>query len=128
MGTNYKGKRNMVSSSPLRLLRLIRIARLSRLLKGMPELVFVLKGLVEGSRSVTVTLLMLVVILYVFAIVFVLISKDSELEQEYFRSVSSAMYALFIHVVLMDDLATFFAFVEEQSLLCFALLFLVLVT
>merc|ERR1711963_90853 len=54
-----------VKPSLLRLFRLLRLTRLSRIIKTIPELRFMIKGLVQGLRAVIGTLVLLVSMLYV---------------------------------------------------------------
>merc|ERR1719191_489625 len=68
-----------------RLMRLSRMARMGKLLRVMPELMIMIKGMKAATRSVFWTLLLLVVVKYVFGIAFVQMSTDSILHQTYFK-------------------------------------------
>merc|ERR1719454_1643773 len=70
-----------------RLMRLSRMARMGKLLRVMPELLIMLKGMKAATRSVFFTLLLLVVIMYVFAIAFVQLSDDTDVGASYFDTV-----------------------------------------
>ena len=53
----------------LRLLRLLRLTRLVGVMRAVPELGTLVRGIFRATRSVLSTLLLMIVILYVFAIV-----------------------------------------------------------
>merc|ERR1712232_60782 len=57
-----------INVSILRLLRLIRLSRLSRVIRAVPEVSFMVKGVLQASRSVACTMGLLLGILYVFGI------------------------------------------------------------
>lgn len=57
--------------SVLRLLRLLKISRMARLMKKVPELMIIIKGLIASFRSVGCTAILQVLILYVWSILFV---------------------------------------------------------
>lgn len=86
----------------LRLARLTRLLRMVRLLRAMPELLVLVKGVVAALRSVVFTLLLLLVMIYIFSIVFVQVSKGTQLGDTYFRTVPDAMHSLLIDGVLVD--------------------------
>jgi hypothetical protein len=76
----------MGNTSVLKLFRLVlltRMARMAKLLRAIPELIILIKGIAVASRSVVFTLMLLGVILYFFAIVFRQLTDDTELGQEF---------------------------------------------
>jgi len=89
----------------LRLMRLVRIARIYKLLRSAPEIMVVIRALSSAVRTVMVTLFLMGFIVYVFAISLTQLSKDTELEATYFRSVPDAMHSLLV-AAAMPDLET----------------------
>jgi hypothetical protein len=85
-----------------RLLRLTRMARMARLLRAMPELMVLIKGMLEAMRSVFFTLCLLAGILYIFGITFVLLMKDTDVGDLHFKNVGEAMNSLLLKGVLPD--------------------------
>jgi len=116
-----------VPSSLLRVLRLLRVTRISRMMHRVPELSYILKGIFEGFRSVTCTLFLLFVLVYTFGIMLVLLSKGNAPLQSYFSDVPTAVYRLFVHIILLDGIAEVLDNVRAESKSCFLLLTLVLV-
>jgi len=74
---------------------------MGRVLRWVPEILFILKGLVAAFRSVFFTLIMIVKFAYIFAIVFKQLTAKSELEASYFSSVLCSMQFLMIHGTLL---------------------------
>merc|ERR1719199_1858592 len=69
-----------------RLLRLSRMARMGKLLRVMPELMIMIKGMKAATRSVFFTLLLLIIIMYVFAIAFVQLADGTEVGSIHFEA------------------------------------------
>ncbi|CAJ1418353.1 unnamed protein product [Effrenium voratum] len=86
----------------LRVLRLLRTARMAKLLRTMPELMLLIKGMVVATRSVFFTLALLGIIIYVFAIIFMQLARDTPLEVEYFGRFGESMLTLLLEAVLPD--------------------------
>lgn len=117
----------------LRLFRLARLSRLVRMLRSLPELMIMIKGMLQAAASVGYTLGLLLVITYVFSIAFrnlVPDAKDKEVEEEYgdgaieivyFKSVPESIHNLMIYAVFLDNLSEFILAVKEQSVPCFIL-------
>jgi hypothetical protein len=87
-----------------RLLRLSRMARMARLLRAVPELMVLIKGMLEAMRSVVFTLALLTGMLYIFGITFVLLMKDTDVGDELFPTVPAAMDTLLLKGVLPDEM------------------------
>merc|ERR1719284_845730 len=79
-----------------RLLRLTRMARMGKLLRVMPELMIMIKGMKAATRSVFFTLVLLVVIMYVYGIAFVQLASDTEVGEKFFSAVPASMYNLLV--------------------------------
>merc|ERR1719271_1998482 len=86
-----------------RLVRLTRMARMAKLLRAVPELIILIKGIVVASRSVCFTLTLLVLLVYFFAIIFKTMADDTTVGDEYFSSVSQGMMTLVLDGVLPDQ-------------------------
>ncbi|CAE7761893.1 CACNA1B [Symbiodinium pilosum] len=88
----------------LRILRLLRTARMAKILRTMPELMLLIKGIVVATRSVFFTLALLAIIIYVFAIIFMQLARDTPLPkiQPYFARFEDSMRTLLFEAVLPD--------------------------
>merc|ERR1719359_1155504 len=109
----------------VRLLRLTRMARMVRLLRALPELMILVKGGSVAARSVFFTLVLLVILIYVFSIAFTQLAHGTDLEDDYFPSVSKSMSTLLLRGAL-PDLADFVERVGGESFL-FAILLLIFI-
>eukprot|EP00928_Gymnodinium_smaydae_P097682 TRINITY_DN8907_c1_g6_i1.p1 TRINITY_DN8907_c1_g6~~TRINITY_DN8907_c1_g6_i1.p1 ORF type:complete len:774 (+),score=213.81 TRINITY_DN8907_c1_g6_i1:258-2324(+) len=90
-----------------RLLRLSRMARMGKLLRVMPELMIMIKGMLAATRSVCFTLGLLMIIMYVFAIAFVQLTADyPTLSANYFTNVPKAIYTLLIGGIFLDGVGS----------------------
>jgi len=107
----------------LRLLRLVRLTRLTRLMRAVPELLFMLKGLLEATRSVACTLSLLLAILYVFGIIMRQLSEGTNMGKTYFHSVPAAMYTLLLNGTFLDSVRQTMDDIARESVLC-AIVFL----
>merc|ERR1719487_2866143 len=87
-----------------RLLRLSRMARMGKLLRVMPELMIMIKGMKAATRSVFFTLVLLVVIMYVYAIAFVQLADGTEVGEKWFPAVPESMYTLLLYGVFLDNI------------------------
>jgi len=87
----------------LRIFRLTRVARMARLLRGMPQLMILVKGMFEGIRSVSATLILLVLIIYVFAVMFTQLLSGTEVGAGCFDSVPEAMNCLLLEGVFTEQ-------------------------
>merc|ERR1719197_224901 len=71
-----------INLSILRLLRLLRLTRITRLMRAVPELLTLIKGMIQAARSVFSTLVLLIVATYIFAIIFTQQLGDIEASDE----------------------------------------------
>merc|ERR1712050_664512 len=90
-------------ASILRLLRLMRLTRLTRLMRAVPELLFMMKGMLEATRSVACTLALLILILYVFGITLKQLSDGTPMGKRFFGTVPDAMYTLLFNATFLDN-------------------------
>lgn len=88
-----------------------------RLLRAVPELLFLVKGIVAATRSVIFTLALLLILLYVFAIALRQLTDGSPVGESRFTTVPSSMYTLLIDACLMDSLGTLVRALEKDNLL-----------
>ncbi|CAK9042818.1 unnamed protein product [Durusdinium trenchii] len=87
----------------LRVLRLLRTARMGKILRTMPELMLLIKGIYVATRSVFFTLALLGIFIYVFSIIFMQLTRDSVwLKNEYFNGFGDTMLTLLLDAVLPD--------------------------
>eukprot|EP00929_Paragymnodinium_shiwhaense_P019724 TRINITY_DN13349_c0_g2_i1.p1 TRINITY_DN13349_c0_g2~~TRINITY_DN13349_c0_g2_i1.p1 ORF type:complete len:654 (-),score=95.48 TRINITY_DN13349_c0_g2_i1:159-2120(-) len=106
----------LASASVLRLLRLVRITRMAKVMRMIPELAIMIKGMVVGLRSVIATCMMLGCITYCFAIVFRQLIGSSAEGQEQFGTVPMAMVSLFVESVMPDNGDTLRLLADAQFL------------
>jgi len=127
----------------LRLLRVSRVARMAKLLRSMPQLLVLFKGLLCAMRSVLYTLVLLSAQVFFFAVVFKQLTSDTEVGRLYFRTMWTSMHTLVLHGVFMDSvgyivheleaernllmLLSFYIFVLMSALTCMNLLMCVIV-
>jgi len=89
------------------------------MLRSLPELMIMIKGMVSAAASVGYTLGLLMLITYVFAIALVnLVPPDSEIEGRYFSNVPLSIHHLIIFGTFTDSLAGFILDIEAESLPC----------
>lgn len=98
-----------------RLLRLSRMARMGKLLRVMPELMIMLKGMKAAMRSVFWTLLLLIVITYMFSIAFVQLSTESDIGPRFFPTVWESMHTLAIYGIFLDNVGLFTTELGKQA-------------
>jgi len=100
-----------------RLLRLSRMARMGRLLRAVPDLVIMVKGMLASTRSVVTTLFLLVSMTYVFGVAFRQLTEGTEIGRDRFDTVVNSMKTLIIYGVLTHDLVEDYStdFAEQVS-------------
>jgi len=76
---------------------------MARLLRVIPELVILIKGMLVSTRSVGTTLGLLGIFLYVFGIAFTQLCKNTEVGSDRFPTVFASMYSLLLYGVLCLD-------------------------
>jgi uncharacterized membrane protein (GlpM family) len=78
------------------------------MLRSLPELMILIKGMVTAMKSVSYVMALLVLITYVFAIAFTQLAVGTEtIGDDFFANISLSMYSLVIYATLLDDLAYF---------------------
>jgi len=117
---------------PTNLLRLCRFARFSRsfrvarLLRSIPELTVITRGLLVVTRTVFFICVLLTVLVYVFAILFVQFARETDLNSEKrFDNVATAMLTLVLGGLIPDMAPLTYTFAKENAL--FAALFLLFI-
>jgi uncharacterized membrane protein (GlpM family) len=91
------------------------------MLRSLPELLIMIKGIVTATTAVSYALGLLMLVDYVFAIAMVQLSRETEMGDEFFRSVPLAMYSLIIYGTFLDDLSYFADRVKAESTVVLAL-------
>lgn len=104
---------------------------MAKILRWMPELVILLKGVGSAARSVFFTLVLLVLVVYVFALTFRQLTSESTTSESrigdlYFPTVASAMASLLFRAVLPDVADLMYEFSAESYLYGFVMLMFVL--
>eukprot|EP00928_Gymnodinium_smaydae_P085476 TRINITY_DN6896_c0_g1_i3.p1 TRINITY_DN6896_c0_g1~~TRINITY_DN6896_c0_g1_i3.p1 ORF type:complete len:558 (-),score=73.90 TRINITY_DN6896_c0_g1_i3:166-1839(-) len=106
----------------IKLLRLFRTGRMVRLVRAMPELMVMIKGIVVAIRSMMLTLGLLLTVTYVFSIVFVQLAVDTDAERV-FPSMFTTLSFLLLNSTLPDHAATWTDLFDVSPL--FAWMFLI---
>merc|ERR1712232_1433234 len=106
----------------LRLLRLTRTARMAKVLRAMPELLIMIKGMIAAARSVFFTLMLLIIIIYIYAIAYRQLTSgvdDWTSGPEYFKTVPDAMLALLLHGTFPDNAEMCYVLMEDHWIMLF---------
>ncbi|CAE7879169.1 unnamed protein product [Symbiodinium microadriaticum] len=106
LGLREQDLEGTVNTDLLRILRLVRILRLSRmakLLRAVPELVIIIKGIGFAARSVIVFFMLWTMIIYVFAILLRQLTQSHDVGPKYFSSVSHSMMTLFLNGIVPNQ-------------------------
>lgn len=78
------------------------------MLRSLPELMILIKGMVTAMTSVFYVMCLLVIITYVFSIAFTQLSVGKEtIGPKYFANVGLGMYSLMIYATFLDDVSVF---------------------
>eukprot|EP00928_Gymnodinium_smaydae_P001587 TRINITY_DN10579_c0_g1_i1.p1 TRINITY_DN10579_c0_g1~~TRINITY_DN10579_c0_g1_i1.p1 ORF type:complete len:683 (+),score=135.84 TRINITY_DN10579_c0_g1_i1:60-2108(+) len=110
-----------------RLLRLSRMARMGKLLRVMPELMIMLKGMKAATRSVSFTLLLLAIITYIFGIAFAQLADGTSVAETYFSSVTESMYSLLVFGIFLDNFGVMAGQLRNEWTLCIVFFVFVLI-
>lgn len=112
--------------SSLRILRLLRLTRMARLMRYSPELMTLVKGMLNAVQAVGFILLFIIVIIYVFGIMFTnqlgepgfVDPPDTPIPsaKHMFSDLGSSMMTLFTIGVLGDNLAQTYQALKVESL------------
>jgi len=76
---------------------------MARLLRTVPELIIIIKGLRFAARSVSIFFLLWTMIVYIFAVIFRQITSETSVGRRYFGSVPDAMNTLLLNGVFADS-------------------------
>lgn len=107
-----------LDASVFRLLRLSRLSRIFWVARVVPEVVFILKGLAQATRTVSCTMVLLLSVVYSFGIVLKQLSLGTLMGEEYFATVPRAMYTCLMAGTLLDDVREVMDAVKAESVLC----------
>jgi hypothetical protein len=89
----------------LRMAKIFRMGRAMRLMRSLPEIAILVKGIGIATRSVFFTLVLLMLIVYVFAVIFRQLTQGTAMGDMYFPSVPTAVNSLLLDGVLPDNAA-----------------------
>jgi len=95
-------ERSGMPTGPLRLLRLLRLSR-PRLMRSLPQLVTMVKGMFVASRAVASSLLMVIAMIYFYSIILQMMLKNVTPLQQHFGSLPRCMWTLLMDGTLMDN-------------------------
>mmetsp|Transcript_120745 Transcript_120745/g.301265 ORF Transcript_120745/g.301265 Transcript_120745/m.301265 type:complete len:280 (-) Transcript_120745:23-862(-) len=84
----------------VRMVKMLRISRMARLLRGIPELLILLKGIKAASRSVVIFFALWLIITYIYALAFRMIGDNDD--SEYFGSMGVSMNTLLLMGILPE--------------------------
>lgn len=111
-----------------RVIKFVRMARVVRLLRSVPEISILLKGLAIASRAVLFAQLLLIVFVYIFAIAFFSLLEGTDIGRYYFPDLGKAMLTLLFRVCFFEGLAELAeAMFNEHFLLGILLSFFVVI-
>jgi hypothetical protein len=112
-------------------LRLLRLTRLTRLMTSLPELLTLVRGMLNAARAVGAVLLFMVLLMYIFAIVFTAQLGDPDAPErkmdpywvrdadptgvELFGSMGDSMMSLFTRGLLGDNLAETLQAIKDRG-------------
>eukprot|EP00416_Gambierdiscus_australes_P023493 CAMPEP_0171080514 /NCGR_PEP_ID=MMETSP0766_2-20121228/15916_1 /TAXON_ID=439317 /ORGANISM="Gambierdiscus australes, Strain CAWD 149" /LENGTH=248 /DNA_ID=CAMNT_0011537759 /DNA_START=109 /DNA_END=855 /DNA_ORIENTATION=- len=106
----------------------MRVARMARVLRALPELMILVKGMAVGMRSVSATLGLLVMCIYVFAILFTELLSGTESSRDCFDTVPQSMNCLLLGGVFPDQADLITRMMEADWLYYFLILAFLMVT
>eukprot|EP00930_Biecheleria_cincta_P055175 TRINITY_DN41526_c0_g1_i1.p1 TRINITY_DN41526_c0_g1~~TRINITY_DN41526_c0_g1_i1.p1 ORF type:complete len:567 (+),score=108.29 TRINITY_DN41526_c0_g1_i1:117-1817(+) len=98
---------NTFSPAFLRLIRVLkfcRMARVVRLLRSVPEILILLKGVAVASRAVFFSQFLVVVIIYIFAIAYLRLLEGTDIGRQYFPDLGKSMLTLMFRVCFFEGL------------------------
>jgi Ca2+-binding EF-hand superfamily protein len=79
-----------------------------RMLRSLPELMILVKGMMTAMKSVVYVMCLQVIITYVFAIAFTQLAVGTPtIGEVFFSNVALSMYSLLIYSTLLDNMADF---------------------
>lgn len=79
-----------------RVMRLLRTLRLGRVVRALPELMVIVRGISIASRAIVIVLMLLVVVIYVFAICFTVLFDGTPLGAARFSRIGHSMGTLLL--------------------------------
>lgn len=107
-----------LDASVFRILRLARLTRMTRIMRMVPELVFMLKGLAQATRTVSCTMVLLLAVVYILGIVMKQLSMGTDMGDEYFSTVPLSMYTCMMAGTLLDEVREVMDAVRKESWVC----------
>eukprot|EP00930_Biecheleria_cincta_P001312 TRINITY_DN102444_c0_g1_i1.p1 TRINITY_DN102444_c0_g1~~TRINITY_DN102444_c0_g1_i1.p1 ORF type:complete len:833 (-),score=174.60 TRINITY_DN102444_c0_g1_i1:191-2611(-) len=110
-------KANLIDLSILRIIRLVKLLRLSRLhkvLRSVPELTIIMKGIGFASRSVSVFCLLWLIVIYVFAIFLKQLTEPFQVGKTHFSTVLMSANTLLLSAIMPDQMSLINSMREDE--------------
>jgi len=99
----------------IRLLYLTQLGRIALLIRAMPELQILIKGMWVAMRSVFFTCCLEAMLLYVFSLILQALSRDTKFGEMYFPTVPKGEWTLLIHLTFFSGLGDFLENARQES-------------
>lgn len=112
----------------LKLLYIWQLTRMARLVKEMPELLILVKGVFVAARSVFFTILLMAILLYCFSLCLRSFFGDTKFGERYFPTVPAGEWTLLLKLALFQGLGEFLEEAKEESVALTALLLVALLS
>ncbi|CAL1142911.1 unnamed protein product [Cladocopium goreaui] len=90
-----------------RVMRVLRTARVAKLVRYMPELIILLKGMMIAFRSVFFTIVLLILVTVIFSVAITEVSRGTELPALLFSSMGSTLLTLLVQCIMPDQEESF---------------------
>eukprot|EP00931_Biecheleriopsis_adriatica_P060378 TRINITY_DN3625_c0_g1_i1.p1 TRINITY_DN3625_c0_g1~~TRINITY_DN3625_c0_g1_i1.p1 ORF type:complete len:842 (-),score=179.38 TRINITY_DN3625_c0_g1_i1:30-2507(-) len=87
----------------VRMVKILRLSRMAKLLRAIPELSIIVKGIGFAARSVAVFFLLWLMIIFVFSIILKQVTVGQDVGREFFHSVPEAMDTLLMNGIVPDQ-------------------------
>merc|ERR1712232_558932 len=92
------------------------MARMAKLMRALPELLILIKGIIIATRTVFFTLFLLMLIIYVYAVLFTLLCKEDPELKGNFGAMKLSMVTLLI-AGAFPDLEDIMGMIMERSVI-----------
>jgi len=115
---------NMRIVTIFRLLRFLKVLRLAKVIRQLPELVIIIRGIVFAYKAISFTILLIGITIYAGALVFRVLLEGTEIGAARFASVPMAFMTLLVEATLSGSKGGILIVEATQEHLCYALLIL----
>eukprot|EP00930_Biecheleria_cincta_P018311 TRINITY_DN14307_c0_g2_i1.p1 TRINITY_DN14307_c0_g2~~TRINITY_DN14307_c0_g2_i1.p1 ORF type:complete len:833 (+),score=182.31 TRINITY_DN14307_c0_g2_i1:224-2500(+) len=106
--------------SPLKMIRslkLLRLTRIAKLLRALPELIIIVKGIGYAARSVSVFFLLWTIIVYVVGVLLTQLFGENPRLEQYFSTVPTSMNTLLLNVIFPQQVQLINTLSREEAIL-----------